>query len=118
MKDCVFCKILQGSIPAAKVHEDDEFVCIRDISPQAKTHLLVFPKEHIPSLNEFFPENLQTRPLLMGKLFEFAVRIAKEQGLSPAGFRTVFNTGSQAGQTVFHVHLHILGGEPLGAFGA
>jgi histidine triad (HIT) family protein len=111
--DCLFCKIIQGEIPAPKIYEDTEFVCIRDIRPQAKTHLLVMPKEHIPSLSAAFPENGQGKGEILGKLFEVGTKIARQEGLLPKGFRSVINTEQDAGQTVFHIHLHLLGGEPL-----
>jgi histidine triad (HIT) family protein len=118
-KDCLFCKIIAGQLPAAKVFENDEFVCIRDIQPQAKTHLLVMPKTHVPSLETAFPEGSAGQVELIGKLFAAGTHVAREQGLVAGGFRSVINTNRYAGQTVFHVHLHILGGEPLkGGFGA
>jgi len=117
-ESCLFCKIISGKIPSAKVYEDENFFCIKDISPQAKVHLLLLPKKHFPSLAEAFPENGNQEVELIGKLFERAYSIAKEQGLLPDGFRTVINTSRNAGQTVDHLHLHILGGEMLSGFGA
>ena len=111
--DCIFCKIVRGSIPAAKLYEDAEFICIRDIQPQAKTHLLVIPKDHVPTLADAFPTEGPAKTKMMGRLFEVATQIAREQGLLPAGFRSIINTNHAAGQTVFHIHLHLLGGEPL-----
>jgi histidine triad (HIT) family protein len=111
---CVFCKIARGEIPAPRLAENDEFLCIRDIHPQAREHLLVLPKEHIESLAEMFPHASEGRPKLMGRMLDFATQVAWERGLLPAGFRTVINTGKQGGQTVFHLHVHLLGGEPLG----
>lgn len=105
--DCVFCKIAAGGIPAPKLYEDDSFFCIRDIRPQAKIHLLVMPKEHIHSLEQASPE-------LVGRLFETGVKVAQQQGLLPGGFRSIINTGRDGGQTVFHLHLHLLGGGALG----
>jgi histidine triad (HIT) family protein len=105
--------MIQGVIPVAKVYEDDLCICIRDINPQAKTHLLVIPKEHIVSLDLAFPEKGVSLAPLMGMLYERVVLIAREQGLLPGGFRTVINTNENGGQTVFHLHLHILGGEHL-----
>lgn len=108
MKDCIFCKIIQGEIPSPRVYEDADFICIRDIRPQAKTHLLVIPKAHLPTLEQGADD-----PELMGKFLATTTKIAREQGLLPAGFRSVINTGVAGGQTVFHLHLHILGGETL-----
>ncbi len=112
-EDCVFCKIISGKIPASRLYEDEKFICIRDARPQAKTHLLVIPKEPIASLEEAFPEQGEGQSELVGKLFEVGTRIARQQGLLPGGFRSVLNTGLSGGQTVFHLHLHILGGESL-----
>jgi histidine triad (HIT) family protein len=106
VKGCIFCKIIAGEIPSPKVYEDPDFICIRDIQPQAKIHLLVIPKQHVVALD--------TSPAsLTGRLFEVGTQIAREQGLLPKGFRSVINTGPDGGQTVFHLHLHLLGGEPL-----
>jgi histidine triad (HIT) family protein len=110
--------MVSGKMDVPKVYEDESFVCIRDIRPQARIHLLVFPKKHIVSIADAFPEKLaegekSEHTLLFGKLFFVASQIAREQGLMPDGFRSVINTGSDAGQTVFHLHLHLLGGEPL-----
>jgi histidine triad (HIT) family protein len=116
--ECIFCQIIQGAIPAPKLYEDEKFVCIRDIRPQAKIHLLVLPKEHIASLETAFPVQGKSQSELMGKLLEVGTQIAREQGLLPGGFRAVINTNENGGQTVFHVHLHLLGGESLrGNFG-
>jgi histidine triad (HIT) family protein len=105
--DCVFCKIVEGAIPSPRVREDAEFICIRDIHPQAKTHLLVIPKTHVDTLEG-------ADAALSGKLLSFATEVARETGLLPAGFRTIINTGVGGGQTVFHLHAHLLGGEQLG----
>lgn len=115
---CIFCKIILGQIPSPRVYEDSQFICIRDIQPQAKTHLLVIPKQHIASLEEVYPQAGADQTQLMSSLFEIATRVARQEGLLPGGFRSVINTGLQGGQTVFHLHLHLLGGEVLGgAFG-
>jgi histidine triad (HIT) family protein len=111
--DCIFCKIIQGGIPAARVFENESFLCIRDIQPQAKTHLLVMPKEHLASLEEAVPASGPARIDLMGRLMETGVRVARQEGLLPGGFRSVINTGRNGNQTVHHIHLHILGGEEL-----
>jgi histidine triad (HIT) family protein len=113
MSDCLFCKIAKGSIPTSMVYEDAEFVCFKDIRPQAKTHLLVMPREHVASLDTAFPEGGGSKAALIGRLLETSTKIARKQGLLPGGFRSVINTNRDGGQTVFHLHLHILGGEPL-----
>jgi len=115
-KDCLFCKIVEGSIPAKKVAEDDRFICIPDIRPQAKVHLLVMPKDHVASLETAFPASGHQEKDLVGEMFSFAARVARESGLLPAGFRSMINTNAAGGQTVFHLHLHLLGGEILEEF--
>jgi histidine triad (HIT) family protein len=112
--DCIFCKIIDGGIPSPRVYEDEHFICIRDIRPQAKTHLLVIPKEHVASLDEAFPEKGASRGTLVAELNEVSVKIARKLGLLPNGFRSVINTNEGGGQTVFHLHLHMLGGEQMG----
>src|SRR5262252_6453166 len=109
MGDCLFCKIIERTIPASIVYEDDRVLAFNDINPQAPTHVLVIPKRHIPSLNDVGTEDDQ----LVGELVRRAAAIAKERGLSAGGFRTVFNTNREAGQTVFHIHLHLLGGRSM-----
>ncbi len=110
MADCLFCKIIDRTIPASLVYEDDRVIAFNDINPQAPTHVLVMPKRHIATLNDISTEDEQ----LIGELVRKATAIAKERGLAAGGFRTVFNTNRDAGQTVFHIHLHLLGGRPLG----
>ena len=109
MNECLFCKIANREIPASIVYEDERVLAFNDINPQAPTHVLVIPKRHIASLNEISVEDDQ----LLGELVRRAAAIAKSLGLSGGGFRTVFNTNRDAGQTVFHVHLHLLGGRSL-----
>jgi len=109
MNECLFCKIANREIPASIVYEDERVLAFNDINPQAPTHVLVIPKRHIASLNEISVEDDQ----LLGELVRRAAAIAKGLGLSGGGFRTVFNTNRDAGQTVFHVHLHLLGGRSL-----
>ena len=117
-KDCVFCKIASGAINSTKLFEDDSFICVRDIQPQAKIHLLIIPKEHIASLDEAYPLEGKNRGDIVARMFETATKVARKEKLLPGGFRSVVNTNRDGGQTVFHLHLHILGGEPLGgAFG-
>ena len=108
MADCLFCKIVKREIPASIVYEDDRVLAFNDTNPQGPTHVLVIPKRHIATLNELS----DTDDALVGELVRRAAAIAKERGLSN-GFRTVFNTNREAGQTVFHVHLHLIGGRPM-----
>ena len=107
--DCLFCRIIAGEIPSEVVHRDDLCVVIRDVNPQAPTHLLVIPSEHLESLDD------AARPdeVMLGHLLRMAARLANEQGLSESGYRTVINTGAGAGQSVFHLHVHVLGGRPM-----
>ena len=109
MADCLFCKIARREIPATLVYEDERVVAFNDINPQAPTHVLVVPKRHIASLNEVSTEDDR----LLGELVRRASAIAAERGLSAGGYRTVFNTNRDAGQTVFHIHLHLLGGRTM-----
>jgi histidine triad (HIT) family protein len=107
--DCLFCKIISGDIPGSIVYEDDRVIAFDDIRPQAPTHVLVVPKRHIESLNELQPGDDQ----IVGELVRRAAAIAKERGVSASGFRAVFNTNRDGGQTVFHIHLHVLGGRSM-----
>jgi histidine triad (HIT) family protein len=107
--NCLFCRILAAEIPADLIHHDDWSIVIRDINPQAPTHLLVIPREHIESLDEAS----QKDEALLGHLLRVAARVANDAGLTENGYRTVINTGAGAGQSVFHLHLHVLGGRPL-----
>lgn len=109
MTSCLFCKIIKREIPGSIVYEDDHVLAFNDINPQAPTHVLVIPKRHIESLNELQPADDQ----IVGELTRRAAAIAKERGISANGFRTVFNTNRDAGQTVFHIHLHLLGGRSM-----
>ena len=108
MSDCLFCKIVAGEIPAERVYEDAQVVAFRDIAPQAPVHILLIPKVHIPDCNGVNGEN----SALLGHMFEVVPRIAKAEGLEN-GYRVVSNCGPDAGQSVQHLHLHILGGKPL-----
>ncbi len=108
MSDCLFCKIAAGEIPATKVAENDEYFAFRDINPQAPIHVLAIPKRHVPSLNESDDGEL------LGGLVLFARDVARDEGLADGGYRVVINTNAGAGQTVFHVHAHVLGGRPMG----
>lgn len=109
MSDCLFCRIRDGQIPAKIVARDEHAFVIEDLRPQAPTHVLVIPNRHVATLNDVTPDDRE----LIGHLHLLAARYAKEQGLSEQGFRTVFNTNRDAGQTVFHLHLHLLGGRPM-----
>lgn len=106
---CLFCKIIAGTIPAAFVHQDEDVVAINDVNPQAPTHVLILPRRHIPTLNDLTPDD----DSLVGVMTRTAAAIAKTRGLSDRGYRTVFNTNSEAGQSVFHIHLHLLGGRRM-----
>lgn len=108
--DCLFCKIIAGEIPSSEVYSDDEVYAFRDINPAAPTHILVIPKKHLVDVKSAEASD----EALMGKLLLRANEIAEAQGLAESGFRYVINTGSDGGQTVFHLHLHILGGRGLG----
>lgn len=108
--DCLFCKIIAGEIPSTEVYSDDDVYAFRDINPAAPTHLLVIPKKHLTDVKSAAAED----EALMGKLLLRANEIAAAQGLADEGFRYIINTGSNGGQTVFHLHLHILGGRQLG----
>jgi histidine triad (HIT) family protein len=108
-EDCIFCKIVAGEIPAAKVYEDERALAFGDINPQAPTHALVIPRAHIVSLNEAE----ESDAALLGHLLLVAARVARAAGHAEGGFRSVINTGPGAGQTVFHVHVHVLGGRRL-----
>ena len=109
MSDCLFCKIAAGQIPAQLVHQDDDTVAFMDIHPQAPTHFLVIPRKHIASLNDLTPAD----DALLGKVFRTAAKLAAEKGIAAEGWRAVVNTNRGAGQTVFHVHVHVLGGRAL-----
>lgn len=106
---CLFCKIINREIPAAIVYEDDRVLAFNDINPQASTHVLVIPKQHVATLNDLQPDH----DAIVGELVRRAAVIAKERGIEAAGYRTVFNTNRDAGQTVFHIHLHLIGGRSL-----
>ena len=107
--DCLFCKIISREIPAAIVYEDDRLLAFNDINPQAPTHVLVVPKRHIASLDTLGPAD----DALVGEVVRRAAAIAADRGIAPGGYRTVFNTNRDAGQTVFHIHLHLIGGRPM-----
>lgn len=107
---CLFCRIVNREIPASIVYEDDRLIAFNDINPQASTHVLVVPKRHIPTLNDL----QQQDDGIVGEMVRRAAAIAKERGIDVPGYRTLFNTNKEAGQTVFHIHLHLIGGRSLG----
>jgi histidine triad (HIT) family protein len=110
MNDCLFCKIIGGEIPADIVFQTDTVIAFRDINPQAPTHILIIPGRHISTINDITDEDTQ----LVGSLFTAAREIAAQEGLADDGYRVVMNCGEGAGQSVFHIHLHLLGGRALG----
>jgi histidine triad (HIT) family protein len=111
MSDCLFCSVIAGEIPAQRVYEDDQVVVIRDIAPKAEVHLLVVPREHVPSLNELGGEHDALIAHCMGLL----PQLARKEGLE-SGFRAIINTGKGAGQEIPHLHIHLLGGDNLPGF--
>jgi histidine triad (HIT) family protein len=110
MSDCLFCKIVEGKIPARKVYEDDEVVAFDDIQPQAPVHVLVIPRKHVATLNDLAPED----DAVAGKLLRVAARVARERGIAERGWRATVNVNRDAHQLVFHVHLHLMGGRSFG----
>ncbi len=106
---CIFCKIAEKSIPAKVVFEDDDLVAFHDLNPTGPVHVLVIPKKHIVGLGDASPEDA----LLLGKLLIAARRVAEETGIAKSGFRTVINHGGHAGQSVFHLHVHVIGGRAM-----
>ncbi|MGH9862786.1 MAG: histidine triad nucleotide-binding protein [Candidatus Acidiferrales bacterium] len=108
-KDCLFCRILNKEIPSKIVHEDDQAVAFEDINPQAPTHLLLVPRKHLAGLNDLTPADAA----LVGHLHLVAAQLARQRGIAESGYRTVLNTGRGAGQSVFHLHLHLLGGRGM-----
>lgn len=107
--DCLFCKIIDKSIPADIVHEDDKVIAFRDVAPQAPTHILVIPRQHIATLNELNEANNE----LVGHILHTAKKIAASEGLADDGYRVAMNCNNHGGQTVFHIHLHLLGGRQM-----
>jgi histidine triad (HIT) family protein len=110
MADCLFCKIIAGEIPATVLSQDERMVVLQDINPQAPTHVLIVPRRHISTLNDLTAED----DALVGEMTRRAAAVAREHGHAEQGYRTVFNCNSGAGQTVFHIHMHVLGGRRLG----
>ena len=109
MNECLFCNMVSGAIPCDKVYENEYVLAFRDIDPKAPTHILIIPKKHITTLNEI-NENDQD---LLGELLLTAKKIAKDEEIDTSGYRTVINCNSDGGQTVFHIHMHLLGGRPM-----
>lgn len=109
MTDCLFCKIVAGDVPATLIHQDDNLVAFNDINPQAPLHALIVPRRHIATLNDLSPGD----DGLVGSMLRRAVALAREHGCGERGYRTVFNCNREAGQTVFHLHLHVLAGRAL-----
>ncbi|MDP0560807.1 MAG: histidine triad nucleotide-binding protein [Candidatus Endonucleobacter sp. (ex Gigantidas childressi)] len=106
---CLFCRMVEGEIPTDKVFEDDDVLAFKDINPAAPCHVLIIPKKHINTLNDVAPED----QLLMGKIMLTAFRLVNELGIADDGYRVVMNCNSQGGQSVYHIHLHLLGGRQL-----
>jgi len=109
MADCLFCKMIAGEITPDTVYEDDDVLAFRDINPQAPTHVLVVPKQHVATLNDLDDSNAS----LVGKMMLAAASIARQEGFAESGYRTVMNCNADGGQTVFHIHLHLLGGRRM-----
>ena len=109
MSPCLFCQIINGELNASIVYQDERIIAFDDVNPQGPTHVLIVPRRHIASLNDLTEEDDQ----LVGELVRRAAAIAKSRGIANAGIRTVFNTNREAGQTVFHIHLHLIGGRTL-----
>ncbi|MDP0589130.1 MAG: histidine triad nucleotide-binding protein [Candidatus Endonucleobacter bathymodioli] len=107
--NCLFCKMVEGEIPTDKVFEDDDVLAFKDINPAAPSHVLIIPKKHISTLNNVAPDE----QMLMGKIMLTACRLASELGIADDGYRVVMNCNSQGGQSVYHIHLHLLGGRQL-----
>lgn len=107
--DCLFCRIAKGKIPAQIVYADDDLVAFKDIQPQAPTHLLIIPREHIATINDIHSDQAS----LLGKMVLKAKHLAKENALADSGYRLVFNVNSGGGQAVYHIHLHLLGGRQM-----
>jgi histidine triad (HIT) family protein len=109
MNECLFCRIVRKEIPASVIYEDEDVLAFNDINPQAPLHALVIPKRHIATLNDLLPQD----DSLVGQMIRRAAAIVGEKGYADRGFRTVFNTNAGAGQTVFHIHVHVLAGRDL-----
>jgi histidine triad (HIT) family protein len=106
MAECLFCRVIAGQIPAAIVYQDERLIAFKDINPQAPLHVLVVPRRHVATLNDLAAQD----DALVGEMIRRAAALAREQGYAESGYRTVFNCNAGAGQSVFHIHLHVLGG--------
>jgi histidine triad (HIT) family protein len=109
MDDCIFCKIIKGEAPATILYKDEQIIAFRDIHPVAPTHLLIVPVKHIVSVNDVLPED---EPV-MGRLFTVAKQLAAQEGITESGYRLIVNTGAHGGQVVFHLHMHLMGGQRM-----
>lgn len=107
--DCLFCSIIKGDIPSTKVYEDETVFAFKDINPMAPVHILIIPQTHLSSINDVTEEN----SAVIAHIYEVAAKLAKEMGIAESGYRVVSNCGKDAGQTVFHLHFHLLGGKAL-----
>jgi len=112
-EECIFCRIAKGEIPAEKIYESDNVVAFNDINPIAPTHVLIVPKEHITSLNQMKDD----KSSLAGEMIMIAREVAKKTGVAEGGYRTIINTNRSAGQEIFHLHMHVIGGRPLEKMG-
>ena len=112
-EDCLFCRMARGEIPVTRIAEDDDTFAIRDINPRAPVHALIIPKTHIPTVRDLTRAHSE----LLGRVFETAAKVAVLEGVGESGYRLAFNCGDDAGQTVYHIHLHLLGGRKLGPEG-
>lgn len=110
--DCIFCKIIEGTLPSRKVFENERIIAFYDIQPAAPTHVLIVPKKHIPTVNDVTAEDMA----LIGEMHAAAQQIARDLGIAETGYRLVINCGKDSGQIVYHIHYHLVGGEHLGAF--
>ena len=109
MADCIFCKIINGEIPSTNVYRNEQVTAFRDLNPAAPTHILIVPNKHIDSVNVLASEDEQ----LIGHLFTTARQLAAQEGIAEGGYRLIINTNADAGQTIFHIHLHLMGGAPM-----
>lgn len=113
MEECIFCKIVENKIPSEKIYEDETLVAIRDVNPAAPTHILIIPRKHIPTINDI--EKLPDDSI--ASLLKTAVKLAAREGIADEGYRVIINCNRAAGQEVFHLHVHVLGGRPMGKMG-
>jgi histidine triad (HIT) family protein len=112
--DCIFCKIIEGSIPSSKIYEDEHVLAFHDIQPAAPVHALIIPKKHIATMNDASGDDF----VLIGRIHEAAQTVARKLGIAESGYRLVNNCGKDGGQVVFHIHYHLMGGEKLGSLNA